>query len=132
MSISALAKCCPTWAEFRPIHAFEAQVDVVATRRSSVLTSVFELRVLQLSEEIWVFERPVGEMLPACCPERHINPGGSFCIGLNAGKGITLTPAFANGSMMRCATSISQARFRHAPVQSDRDVRRERQNSLRG
>ncbi|MEH2480991.1 hypothetical protein V1282_004348 [Nitrobacteraceae bacterium AZCC 2146] len=89
MAISALAKSCPTWAEFRPIHAFEAQVDVVATRRSGVLTSVFELRVVQISGEIWVFERPVGNRLPACCPERHINPGGSFCIGLNAGKGIT-------------------------------------------
>jgi hypothetical protein len=89
MPLSALARCCPTWAEFRPIHAFEAQVDVVTTRRSGALTRVFELRVVQLSEEISVFERPVGNTLPACCPERHINPGGSFCVGLRAGEGIT-------------------------------------------
>jgi hypothetical protein len=88
MPLAALARCCPTWAEFRPIDAREAQVDVVATRSSGAFTRVFELRVVQLRDEIVVFERPVGNTLPACCPERHINPGGSFCVGLRAGEGI--------------------------------------------
>jgi hypothetical protein len=89
MSLAALASCCPTWADFRLIHAFEAQVDVVATRSSGSFTRVFELRVVQDTEQVAVFERPVGRTLPACCPERHINPDGSFCIGLRAGEGIT-------------------------------------------
>src|SRR5580704_18127336 len=89
MSLAALARCCPTWAEFRSVHAFEAQVDVFATRISGALTRVFELKVVQDSELIEVFERQVGNRLPACCPERHINPDGSFCIGLRAGEGIT-------------------------------------------
>jgi hypothetical protein len=91
MPLAALARCCPTWAEFRPIDAREAQVDVVATRSSGAFTRVFELRVVQLRDEIVVFERPVGNTLPACCPERHINPGGSFCVGLRAGEGIADT-----------------------------------------
>lgn len=95
MSLVALARCCPTWADFRPIHAFEAQVDVVATRSSGAFTRVFELRVVQVADQIAVFERPVGGTLPACCPERHINPDGSFCIGLRAGDGITGASATA-------------------------------------
>jgi hypothetical protein len=89
MPLAALARYCPTWAEFRPIHAHEAQVDVVAARSSGALTRAYELKVVQLPDEVAVFERPVGSTLPACCPERHINPGGSFCVGLRAGEGIT-------------------------------------------
>lgn len=89
MFLAALASCCPTWVDFRPVHAFEAQADVVATRSSGAFTRVFELRVVQDAEQVAVFERPVRRTLPACCPERHINPDGSFCIGLRAGEGIT-------------------------------------------
>src|SRR5690242_525156 len=89
MSVVVLARCCPTWVDFRPVHAFEARVDAVARRSSGALTRVFELRVVEDAGEISVFERPVGRTLPACCPERHINPDGSFCIGLRAGEGIT-------------------------------------------
>lgn len=30
-------------------------------------------------------EVAVGAQLPAYCPERHVNPDGSFCLGLSAG-----------------------------------------------
>lgn len=89
MSLDALARCCPTWAEFRSVHAREAEIDLVAVRSSKAFTRVFQLRVVSLGDEIIVSERSVGSTLPACCPERHINPGGSFCIGLRAGEGIT-------------------------------------------
>jgi hypothetical protein len=88
MPLAALARCCPTWAEFRSIDAREAQVDVVAVRSSKAFTRVFELRVVHLGDEIKVSERSIGGTLPACCPERHINPDGSFCIGLRAGEGV--------------------------------------------
>jgi hypothetical protein len=89
MSLDALARCCPTWADFRPIHAHEAEIDIVAVRSSNALTRVFQLRTVSFGDEIKVSERSVGSTLPACCPERHINPDGSFCIGLRAGEGIT-------------------------------------------
>jgi E2 ubiquitin ligase family protein len=88
MSIAALAKCCPTWADFRARDGREAHVDVVALRASKTFTRLFELSVVQLADQIVVFERPAGGPLPACCPERHINPDGSFCIGLRAGEGV--------------------------------------------
>ena len=89
MSLDVLARCCPTWAEFRSVHAREAEIDVVAVRSSKAFTRVFHLRAVSLGGEIIVSERSVGSTLPACCPERHINRGGSFCIGLRAGEGIT-------------------------------------------
>jgi hypothetical protein len=89
MSLAALAQCCPTWAEFRSLDGREAHVDIVAVRASKTFTRLFELRLVHLGNEINVFERPFGATLPACCPERHINPDGSFCIGLRAGEGIT-------------------------------------------
>jgi hypothetical protein len=89
MSLAALARCCPTWADFRSIDGREAHVDVVAVRASKTFTRLFELRLVHLSDDISVFERVIGSTLPTCCPERHINPDGSFCIGLRAGEGIT-------------------------------------------
>jgi hypothetical protein len=89
MSLDALARCCPTWAEFRSVHVREAEIDVVAVRSSKAFTRVFQLRAVSFGDEVMVSERSIGSMLPACCPERHINPGGSFCIGLRAGEGIT-------------------------------------------
>jgi hypothetical protein len=82
MSLAALARCCPTWADFQSIDGREAHVDVVAVRASKTLTRLFELRLVHLSDDISVFERVIGSTLPTCCPERHINPDGSFCIGL--------------------------------------------------
>lgn len=89
MSLGALERSCPAGAEFRPIHGREAQVDIVAIRTSNALTKVLELTVVHIGDEIKVSERSIGSALPACCPERHINPDGTFCIGLRAGEGIT-------------------------------------------
>lgn len=93
MSLVALAGCCPAWADFRSINAREALVDMVAVRTSKALTRLFELRIVHVGDNVSVSEREIGNTLPACCPERHINPDGSFCIGLRAGEGITAKTA---------------------------------------
>ncbi|MGL9623677.1 hypothetical protein QRQ56_37565 [Bradyrhizobium sp. U531] len=93
MSLAALAQCCPTWAEFRPVDGREAHVDIVAVRASKTFTRLFELKLLHLGSDVSVFEREISKALPSCCPERHINPDGSFCIGLRAGEGITTETA---------------------------------------
>ncbi len=93
MSLAALAACCPIWADFRSIDAREAAVDLVAVRTSKTFTRLFELRLLHLGDAVTVSEREIGSTLPACCPERHINPDGSFCTGLRAGEGITAETA---------------------------------------
>jgi hypothetical protein len=93
MSLAALAQCCPTWAEVRSLDGREAHVDIVAVRASKTFTRLFELKLLHLGSDVSAFEREIGNTLPSCCPERHINPDGSFCIGLRAGEGITAETA---------------------------------------
>lgn len=39
--------------------------------------------------DVDVSEQIPGTIFPAACPERHINQGGTFCLGLNAGNNIT-------------------------------------------
>jgi hypothetical protein len=95
MTIDALSRSCPNWAEFRPVDGREAHVDVIAVRASGRFTRLFELTVRHLGEVIVVSERTVGFSLPVCCPERHINPDGTFCIGLRAGNDILLENADA-------------------------------------
>src|ERR1700752_530794 len=95
MSLAALAQYCPTWAEFRLLDGRKGQIDIVAVRASKTFTRLFELKLLHLGSYVSVFEREIGNTLPSCCPERHINPDGSFCIGLRAGEGITAETALA-------------------------------------
>lgn len=45
------------------------------------------------SGSVSVREAAIGTALPACCPERHINPDGSFCVHLHSGKPIQDTDA---------------------------------------
>jgi hypothetical protein len=55
--------------------------------------SLSATKLLHLGDDVRVSEREIGNTLPACCPERHINPDGSFCTGLRAGEGITAETA---------------------------------------
>jgi hypothetical protein len=41
-----------------------------------------------MDHSVEVKEAPPSRLLPSSCPQRHINPNGSFCIGLSAGRGI--------------------------------------------
>lgn len=44
---------------------------------------VIDLKI-SCSTTVFAYEAVVGTLLPASCPERHINEDGSFCLGLNA------------------------------------------------
>ena len=41
------------------------------------------MSIIERDNQIAVLERKPGTRFPACCPERHINPDGTFCLGLN-------------------------------------------------
>ena len=44
----------------------------------------FELGLTFTDDAVSVSENPVGAKLPSFCPDRHINLGGSFCLGWGA------------------------------------------------
>lgn len=52
------------------------------------LSNVVELRIWGDNQNVKVSEREIGTHYPNSCPERHINPTGTFCLGLNAGDNV--------------------------------------------
>ncbi len=45
--------------------------------------SKISLSIIEQDGRIAVLESKPVTRFPTCCPERHINPGGTFCLGLN-------------------------------------------------
>jgi hypothetical protein len=70
-----------------PRPTIKAESDIGADNR--IFSDPLFGPAISFGDEIKLSERSLGSTLPACCPERHINPDGSFCIGLRAGEGIT-------------------------------------------
>jgi len=48
----------------------------------------YKLSIVKRDSRVLVSESSVGTNLPSCCPERHINSDGTFCIGYNIGQSI--------------------------------------------
>lgn len=58
-------------------------------RSGGGLTSLYRLTVAAAGDySVTVKEGGPDRLLPAACPDRHINAGGTFCIGLRAGRNI--------------------------------------------
>lgn len=58
-------------------------------RAGGILSRTYQLRILKDdSNEISVREHPIGRLLPAFCPTRHMNFDGTFCLGYEAGDHI--------------------------------------------
>jgi hypothetical protein len=86
--IETIASAVPDWADLTRVHVNEISVDAVAVRASGKLSRLYTLTVAYDGKEVLARERNEGKLLPGFCPERHLNAGGTFCLGLNAGRGI--------------------------------------------
>ena len=83
LSAKALARLQSVAAEFGATLANVGGRDQASITISlpSGRQHVFELGLFLTGESVSVQERPVGATLPHFCPDRHINFGGSFCLG---------------------------------------------------
>ena len=96
-SVELLRQVAPNWVTiitFKPdaltFAATIGRAGGIQSREYRLLVSCPAPATVSVSEEV------IGTLLPAWCPERHVNPGGSFCLGLNAGAHIgNLTDAVA-------------------------------------
>lgn len=89
-SLIHLLGATPSWANALVTGPGVADVKVRPPRASGRETPELDLVVsLGETDGIIVAERRPGTVLPACCPERHINPGGSFCVHLDSTDPIT-------------------------------------------
>jgi hypothetical protein len=75
-----LVQTCPSW--FTIASSGETFVHGKANPEWAVWEDVLELAIIGRAIPI-VSERKPGTLLPARCPERHIESGGNFCLGLN-------------------------------------------------
>lgn len=66
----------------------------------SVYPTTFAIRLSQPEGRLKAAERTPGELLPKSCPERHINPDGTFCVGLDAGKNVVTADEIDNWWML--------------------------------
>jgi hypothetical protein len=90
--IQSLIEVAPDWVECTRVHANQIALDAVATRSSGRLTRLYELTAVYEGHAVSVSERDT-KLLPAFCPDRHINADGSFCLGLRAGQTISNSTA---------------------------------------
>ena len=60
----------------------------LAPRASGASTRLYTLLLQIKSGRVYVREKPDCQLLPAFCPQRHMNLDGSFCLGLNAGHAL--------------------------------------------
>lgn len=88
-AIEQLRLVVPNWVAIQSSTAGSLDLIAAPFRAGGEPSRQYSLLVEELAEGfIRVRENPVGRLLPAWCPERHINPDESFCLGLNAGSGI--------------------------------------------
>ncbi|HRP72719.1 MAG TPA: hypothetical protein PK743_08815 [Luteimonas sp.] len=62
------------------MDANKAQASVTITLPSGQKHN-FELAASAIASRVFVRESQPGHMLPAFCPDRHINGDGTFCLG---------------------------------------------------
>lgn len=84
-SLMHLLTSAPSWVNSEIIGPGIVRLCTQPPRPSGLLGPMYNL-VLRMDNdgEIVVAEAKLGEALPVCCPERHINPDGSFCVHLNS------------------------------------------------
>jgi hypothetical protein len=78
----------PDWVLLGQKTAGEFRVIAQPDRAGGLRTREYHL-IVRGRAEVEVLEAPDARLLPTFCPQRHINSGGLFCVGLRAGKGIS-------------------------------------------
>jgi len=86
-SLNHLLKTKPVWCSVRVQSKSYLEIGVKIVTDSGF--ELFNLKVLTgRSGSTHVMETDKSR-LPVCCPDRHINPGGTFCISYDSTKSIT-------------------------------------------
>jgi hypothetical protein len=72
----------PSWATFILSPAYDLWFDVIPPDLNGMSIGATALRVYPKARGVSVAERPGWPRYPSYCLERHIVPGGSFCLGV--------------------------------------------------
>lgn len=86
-----IIETCPKWFLIQEENNTSLNGVASIELLGSDTLEIYSIEINISDREVKVKESPVGTKLPSFCPERHINYGGDFCIGLNIGKNIDNT-----------------------------------------
>lgn len=86
--LDALEGTAPAWFSRVRSSAMSMRGTARVQAAGSADDATFDLEVVGGAAGVRVGEVIRGAALPAFCPERHINPDGSFCLGLRAGEAV--------------------------------------------
>ena len=81
--LRALFERAPRAFSLRSLEATIAVGEIQVKSADSIPDLNIDLSIIERDKGIAVLECKPGTCFPSCCPERHINRGGTFCLGLN-------------------------------------------------
>lgn len=79
-----LLQAAPAWAPCTKTGNSSATIIAEAPRAGGVFSRPYHLVVAAQGSHVSVKEVTGAQLLPASCPDRHINQDGAFCLGLRA------------------------------------------------
>jgi hypothetical protein len=120
-SLDILLKHTPTWVSIDCIGESEVLISADAAPPGEP-PRIFRLRLTHSEGAgVSVAEQPEARQLPFFCPERHINPGGSFCLFLRSERPLESqeqTSAWWHALLSYLGNQVYAERFRIWPLES--------------
>jgi hypothetical protein len=84
-TLERLLQAVPVWASFTRMGNGSAAITAAVPRAGGTLSRRYSLVLTAHGTYVSVKETDYVRLIPASCPDRHINPNGTFCLGLRAG-----------------------------------------------
>lgn len=88
-SLRLILSHVPDWATILSVDGSRADATGAPRQASGKPTRAFTLRIEASTNGTINVAEAVKQHLPDFCPERHVNEGGDFCIGYDAGDNIS-------------------------------------------
>lgn len=84
-ALERILEAAPAWASCtRTGNGFA--ITAAVPRAGGALSRTYDLSLSVVGSQVIVKEAANARLLPASCPDRHINSDGSFCLGLRADR----------------------------------------------
>lgn len=89
VTLQYLRTVAPNWVAIQSQSSTKLEILATPLRAGGENARTYRLTVsTSVGGALAVREDSQAAILPSSCPERHVNPDGSFCLGLYAGEGV--------------------------------------------
>jgi hypothetical protein len=94
--LQLLMEAAPNWFSKISVEATVVEGECTIIDSSATADRVYAVRIEESGGHIYVRESVPGTRLPSVCYDRHIQPGGYFCLGLDAGRLVEVATSARN------------------------------------